>query len=76
MIEGGGADELEFSKIDRLEVQGTRLKVTQRDGQTIVGQFLMPTDKPAEVRVLGPPENLFVVNPGHLEVDVRVPARH
>jgi len=53
LIEGGGADELEFSKIDRLEVQGTRLKVTQRDGQTIVGQFLMPTDKPAEVRVLG-----------------------
>ncbi|HEV2495366.1 MAG TPA: hypothetical protein VG204_20095 [Terriglobia bacterium] len=53
LIDGGGADELDFSKIDHILVQGAKLAVTLRDGHTITGQFLMPTDKPAEVRVLG-----------------------
>jgi hypothetical protein len=53
LIDGGGADEVEFSKIDRIEVQGPKLKITLRDGQTQAGQFLMPTDKPAEARLLG-----------------------
>lgn len=53
LIDGGGADEVDFSKIVRIEVEGPHLWVTLRDGQTEAGRFLMPTDKPAEVRVLG-----------------------
>jgi len=53
LIDGGGADEIEFSKIARIEVEGSQLRVTLRSGQTEAGKFLMPTDKPAEVRVLG-----------------------
>jgi hypothetical protein len=48
-----GADELEFSDIDRIEVQGDRLKVTLRKGTVKDGKFLMPTTQPAEVRLLG-----------------------
>jgi hypothetical protein len=57
LLEGGGADEIEFSKIDRIDIQGVRLKVTSRDGQVQTGKFLMPTDLPAEVRVLGVTDN-------------------
>ena len=53
LIDGGGADEIELSKIARIEVEGSQLRVTLRGGQTEAGKFLMPTDKPAEVRVLG-----------------------
>ena len=53
LIDSGGADEVEFSKIDRVEIQGTKLRITLRSGQTETGQFLMPTDKPAEARLLG-----------------------
>jgi len=53
LIDGGGADEIDFSKIDRIVIQGVKLSITLRDGHTLSGQFLMPTDKPAEVRVLG-----------------------
>lgn len=53
LIDGGGADELDFAKIDHILVQGAKLAITLRDGHTVTGQFLMPTDKPAEVRVLG-----------------------
>lgn len=53
LLDGGAADEVDFSKITRVEVQGAHLRITMRDGQIEAGQFLMPTDKPAEVRVLG-----------------------
>ena len=52
-IDNGGADEFEFEKIDRVEIQGDRLSVTLREGKTVTGKFLMPTTQPAEVRVLG-----------------------
>ena len=52
-IDNGGADEFEFDKIDRVEIQGDRLSVTLREGKTVTGKFLMPTTQPAEVRVLG-----------------------
>jgi hypothetical protein len=52
-IDSGGADELEFDKIDRVEIQGERLSVTRREGKTVTGKFLMPTTQPAEVLVLG-----------------------
>jgi len=53
LLDQGGADDIEFSKIDRIVFQGDRLKLTLRDGQVLDGRFLMPTDKPAEARVLG-----------------------
>jgi len=53
LMDGGSADEIEFSKISTIELEGTHLKVTLRSGQVQSGQFLLPTDKPAEVRLLG-----------------------
>jgi hypothetical protein len=53
MIEGAGADEFEFSRITKIEFQGERVRVTLRDGRVAEGRFLMPTDKPAEARILG-----------------------
>ena len=52
-IDNGGADEIDFSKIDRVEIHGERLSVTLREGKSLAGKFLMPTTQPAEVRVLG-----------------------
>src|ERR1043165_8503201 len=53
LIDGGSADDIEFSKVSSIQVEGKRLKVTLRSGQVQSGQFLLPTDKPAEVRLLG-----------------------
>ncbi len=52
-LDAGGADELEFSNIDRIEAHGDHLKVTLRNGTVTEGKFLMPTTQPAEARVLG-----------------------
>jgi len=52
-LDAGGADELEFSNIDRIQAQGDHLKVTLRDGTVKEGKFLMPTTQPAEARLLG-----------------------
>jgi hypothetical protein len=51
--DNAGGDEIEFGKIDRVEIQGNQLSVTLREGKTVAGKFLMPTTKPAEVRVMG-----------------------
>jgi len=53
LLDAGGAKEVEFSEIGRIEFQGDRIKVVARDGQISEGRFLMPTDQPAEVRFLG-----------------------
>jgi hypothetical protein len=53
LMENGSADEVEFSKIDHLEIQDDHLKMTLRNGQVEQGKFLMPTNQPAEVRFLG-----------------------
>ena len=53
LLDQGGADDIDFAKIDRIIFQSARLKLTMRDGQVFDGRFLMPTDKPAEARVLG-----------------------
>jgi hypothetical protein len=50
---GDVPDEIDFSKIDRIEFQGQQLKLTLRDGRTAVGTFLMPTNQPAEARIMG-----------------------
>lgn len=52
-MEGGNADDVEFSKIARIEFQGQQMKITLRNGETETGTFLMPTDHPAEARLLG-----------------------
>ncbi len=53
LLEGGGADEVELSEIDRVEFQGDQLKLTLLSGKVEQGRFLMPTDQPAEARFLG-----------------------
>jgi hypothetical protein len=53
LMDGGSADEFEFSKLSSIQIEGSHLRVTLRNGQAVSGQFLMPTDRPAEVRLLG-----------------------
>jgi hypothetical protein len=53
LMDNGSPDEVEISKIDRVQIQGDHLKMTLRNGQVEEGKFLMPTNKPAEVRFLG-----------------------
>ena len=52
-LDGGGADEVEFSKIERIEFQGNSIKVTLQNGRVEQGRFLNPTDRPVEARFLG-----------------------
>jgi hypothetical protein len=53
LIDGGGADDIDFEKITQINLKGLQLSVTLRDGTHLTGKFLMPTDQPAEARVLG-----------------------
>jgi hypothetical protein len=53
LLEGGGADELDFSQLDRIEFQADRIRLSLRDGQVVNARFLMPTNQPAEARFLG-----------------------
>ncbi len=53
LIEGGSADELDFEKLARIEIQGEKMRVTLRDGKAVTARFLMPTDQPVEARFLG-----------------------
>ena len=53
LMDDGSADEVEISKIDRIQIQGDHLKMTLRNGEVKEGKFLMPTNQPAEVRFLG-----------------------
>jgi hypothetical protein len=53
LLDGGGADVLPFSRILSMVFQGPELRVTLRNGQVETGRFLMPTQQPAEARLLG-----------------------
>jgi hypothetical protein len=53
LLDNGSADDVDISKIDRVQIQGDRLKMTLRNGQVEEGKFLMPTNQPVEVRFLG-----------------------
>ncbi|MFZ0959798.1 MAG: hypothetical protein WAO35_02755 [Terriglobia bacterium] len=69
--DAGVPDEVEFDKIDRVEIQGNRLSVIRREGKIVTGKFLMPTTQPAEVRALGITDNY---DPGSQQVfDFSVP---
>jgi hypothetical protein len=52
-LDNGSSDDIEFTKIDRVAIQGERLSIILREGKTLASKFLMPTAQPAEVRVLG-----------------------
>jgi len=52
-LEGGIANEVEFPKIARIEFHGDRMKLTLRSGEVEEGKFVMPTERPAEARLLG-----------------------
>ncbi len=52
-LDGGGADVIPFSRILDITFNGPRLTVTLRDGRKESGRFLMPTQQPAETRLLG-----------------------
>jgi hypothetical protein len=52
-LDQGGVDDIEFSKIGRMDFRGGRVKVTFRDGQVEEGRFANPTDQPVEARFLG-----------------------
>ena len=53
LMDNGSADDVDISKIDRVQIQGDHLKMTLLNGQVEEGKFLMPTNQPAEVRFLG-----------------------
>ena len=40
-----------------MDIQGERLSIVLREGKTVTGKFVLPTDKPAEVRILGITDN-------------------
>jgi hypothetical protein len=62
-MEGGNADDVDFTKIARIEFQGQRMKITLRNGEVESGTFLMPTDHPAEARLLGITEHYDPASP-------------
>ncbi len=53
LLEGGGADQIDFSDIARVTIEGDHLKVILRNGRVASGKFLMPTHRPAEARLQG-----------------------
>jgi hypothetical protein len=53
LLDNGSADDVDFSKIKSVEIQGDHLKVTLRTDKVEEGKFLMPTTQPAEARLLG-----------------------
>jgi len=53
LMDNGSVDDVGFSKIDRVQIQGDRLRITLRNGQVEEGKFIMPTNQPAEARFLG-----------------------
>ena len=53
LLDNGSADDVDISKIANVQIQGDHLKMALRDGKLEEGKFLMPTNLPAEVRLLG-----------------------
>jgi len=53
LMDNGSADDVEFSKIKSVEIEGDHLKLNLRTDKIEEGKFLMPTTLPAEVRLLG-----------------------
>jgi hypothetical protein len=53
LLANGAADVIEFSKIDRIDIQGDVFRITLREGPVQQGKYLYPTTNPVEARFLG-----------------------
>jgi hypothetical protein len=53
LLNGGGADAVDFSRIAQIQFDKSRIRITMNDGRVEEGTYLMPTSKPAEARFLG-----------------------
>jgi hypothetical protein len=53
LYDQGGSDDISFSDIRYIQVQGDHLKVTLTNGSVKQGKFLMPTSQPAVAKFLG-----------------------
>lgn len=53
LLTGGGADEISFSDITSIQVQGDQLTVTRTSGRVETGKLLPPTDQPAIPHFMG-----------------------
>jgi hypothetical protein len=72
-LDAGGADELEFSDIDRIEAQGDHLQVTLRKGTLKEGKFLMPASQPMEARFLGITDHYDPASPEVFDFSLPLP---
>jgi len=61
--DAGGADEVKFEDIDRVDLQGENLAITLREGKTVAGKLLLPTNQPVEIRMLGITDNYDPASP-------------
>jgi hypothetical protein len=73
LLDDGGADEVDFFKIDHISIQGDRLSLALREGKTIEGKFLMPTTHPAEARILGITERYDPASPEVFDFSIPFP---
>lgn len=53
LLPDGSGDEIKFDDIDTIEFSKDVLRVVRRNGRVEQGKFLMPTQQPAEARLLG-----------------------
>lgn len=53
LLDNGGADQIEFDQIASLHNQGGHLTATLTNGKVESGKFLMPTQQPAVVHLMG-----------------------
>lgn len=53
LLQGGGADSVQFSQIAEAQIHGAVVKLRFRDGRVEIGKFIIPTSQPAEIRFLG-----------------------
>lgn len=53
LLDGGGADQIEFDHIADIESHGGHLTVTRISGKVESGKFLMPTKQPAVAHFMG-----------------------
>ncbi len=53
LLDGGGADAVDFDKIASIKNQAGRLTVTLSDGKVETGKLLLPTTQPAVVHFMG-----------------------
>lgn len=53
LLQGGGADLVQFSDIAEAQIQGKVIRLHLRNGRVETGKFIIPTSQRAEVRFLG-----------------------